>query len=465
MGVDLAFASLAIRRGHEPDWLSAAQAIQCLDLATIWDTGDDFFPWEDWLMDGPNVPAAVGVYTSLRAAQRDLRNAAAQVRGAIEGTWPGEVLLIELPAHRVYATGGETVGEPPSELFVPFREFAESGAARAAGFEWWAQYAHRGIDQRRLDFDGDAMRSVHAAGAFLFAEDAALQQIKHYSSGDPQEWLQRLQSPLRRAREEAHDRQAAGRWVMRFLGEVLALMLALEDLAPNRNDLTRDEIVREHVELLDHVSAPPRGSLREVVELLEGQLMPFSDMLPTLAGRGDRDWADQLARDGGSLASGIATELSVSILSEGLTAIVDVFGDGVVDIRPVQTADPIDAVAAPPPRTRLRRPPGHAATEAVVWDYRPDVAWCAATAFDWDAGFAAIDRRPAEEADQLRADLDELRVIVDGQYSRLVTSLRIGDLSIWMTEGVWRDGWTLVRPLRRLGCAGVLAASGAVAWG
>src|SRR5688500_19458486 len=93
MGVELVLASLAIGREREPDWRAAAEAIECLDLATIWDTGDDFFPWEGWLWDAPNAPAAVGVYTALRAAQDDLQHAAAQVRAAVEEPRPADVLL------------------------------------------------------------------------------------------------------------------------------------------------------------------------------------------------------------------------------------------------------------------------------------------------------------------------------------------------------------------------------------
>lgn len=53
MGYELAFATLAIRRNSEPDWLAADRAIECLQLETIWATADDFFPHEGWLGHDP----------------------------------------------------------------------------------------------------------------------------------------------------------------------------------------------------------------------------------------------------------------------------------------------------------------------------------------------------------------------------------------------------------------------------
>jgi hypothetical protein len=97
MGLDLALASLTIRADREPDWLAAARAIECLELATIGDTGDDFFPWEGWLEDAPNPPEAFGVYTAIRAAQADLRSAGEAVRSAVERPRPTQLLVINLP--------------------------------------------------------------------------------------------------------------------------------------------------------------------------------------------------------------------------------------------------------------------------------------------------------------------------------------------------------------------------------
>ena len=98
MSYDLTLATLAIRRDRAPDWFAAAEAIECLDLATVWATGDDFFPLETWLGTEPAPsdttppvrrrrgvrvaaripvpPDAVAVRRVVRNAQRDLALAA-----------------------------------------------------------------------------------------------------------------------------------------------------------------------------------------------------------------------------------------------------------------------------------------------------------------------------------------------------------------------------------------------------
>jgi hypothetical protein len=240
------------------------------------------------------------------------------------------------------------------------------------------------------------------------------------------------------------------------MADVLSLMMRLEQSAPDRQKMSREEILREHVELLDHVHAPRRRSLRRVVELLDQALAAFEDLLPSLVGRGDVELAEDLQRATGcSLPRSIATELSVHVLSDGLTAIGDIFGDGIADIRPATAPAPIDPA---PSRASRRWRNGD-------FDYRAYVAWCAGTEFDWEAATAALDSTDEPGREQLRTDLAEFREIVEGRYNRLVTKDSIDDLQLWMTAGTWRDGWTLVEPLRRLGEAGVLAAAGAVGWG
>ena len=447
MGSELLLASLAIRRDRDPDWLAAAQAIDRLDLATILDTGDDFFPWESWLWDAPDVPHPVGVYAALRAAQADLRRAAANVRDAIEDPGPKEALVIELPEHRVYVTGGVTPGPTPSSLFDPFTVFAEGGVARAAGFEWCSQYASNGLGERRLRFNAEETRGIRATRAFMFAEDAAMRD-RGALAGEPERWFAWLKEPLDAARDAGKDAVLRGRQLMNLMARLAALVLMLERRAPD--GAAWDEGVLEYVELFDDVGTLPPWSAARLVEQLARELDRFDDLLPVLAGRGDVQHANALTEfTGASLPRTIATELFVHLMRDGLLGIADIYGDELDDIRPATFPVPIEP-------------------ELATWtgdnlDYREYIAWCAVREFDWDAAAHAI-AAVEDDAEQLRADLAEFRAVVDGGYNRLVSYEDLDDLRIWMTAGEWRDGWTLVDPLRRLGQAGVLSAAGAVAW-
>jgi len=473
MSYDLTLATLAIRRDRTPDWSAAAEAIDCLDLATVWATGDDFFPLEAWLGTEPAPsdtaprpvrrgrgaraaarvpvpPDAVAVRRVVRNAQRDLALAAQEVRTALEYPSPGELLVIELPQHVMYVTGGATSGDPPSELFEPFTQFAEAGIARAAGFEWSTRYAAWAIDDRRPDFKSEDLRAVRAARAFLYAEDAAIPKVPRYKRGSPDEWLARLRGPLQGAKAAVDD-DAAGRALLHFFSEALALMVALQEASPDRKGVARERIVEEAVELLDHVASPRRRSIRRVADLAAHAFEPFARLLAASTDEGDVEWASELERQGGSVSPGVETELSVRVISEGLTALADVFGDRLCEIRPEHAAHAIR-----PDRAAGSLPPAEL-------DYRCYLAWCAVRRWDWEAAEAAIGH-PSVGLFSLRDDLDDLRDAVEGETRSLVTCQAIEDVRVWLTVSE-EDFSTLGGALRRLGEAGVLRAAGALAWG
>ena len=187
MGLDLLLASLGIHADREPDWDACAKGVDTLELPTILNTGDDFFPWEGWLESYPNVPAALGVYHSLRSAQCDAREAAAWVRTALEDMRPDELLCCELPEHRLYLTGAPSVGNSPGPLFEAFTVFAEIGAARAAGFGWWSNYTGVPLDERKFKWDRKDLRQVRATRAFMYAEDASEELLEQFEASEPPE--------------------------------------------------------------------------------------------------------------------------------------------------------------------------------------------------------------------------------------------------------------------------------------
>src|SRR4051794_32330905 len=113
MGLELSLAALWMRRDQTPNWPAAEHEIRNLRLETVWDTGDEYFPWEAWLEDAPNPPAPLGVYKGLRAAQAKLSWALAEVRHAVR-CGARDMLAIALPDHTVYVAGSLTVGDPPA---------------------------------------------------------------------------------------------------------------------------------------------------------------------------------------------------------------------------------------------------------------------------------------------------------------------------------------------------------------
>jgi hypothetical protein len=46
-----------------------------------------------------------------------------------------ELSTIEVPGWRIYLTGGQSWGDPPTELFEDFLDFDEAGLSAAAGFD------------------------------------------------------------------------------------------------------------------------------------------------------------------------------------------------------------------------------------------------------------------------------------------------------------------------------------------
>src|SRR5205823_3259048 len=86
-----------------------------------------------------------------------------------------DMLVAELPEHRVYVSGEVTAGDLPTGPYDAFGDFGEAGLAAAAGFEGWTSYCATPLAARRLDFEPDELRSVAATRVLMFAEDLALE--------------------------------------------------------------------------------------------------------------------------------------------------------------------------------------------------------------------------------------------------------------------------------------------------
>jgi hypothetical protein len=455
MGSELSLASLWIRNDREPDWQAAHRAIRDLELATVWNTGDEFFPWEGWLEDAPNPPASAGVYRGLRAAQGHLVETLDEVRAAIErGTH--DMLVVELPKHRVFVSGCVTSGDMPPGPFEAFGVFAEAGLARAAGFDGWTAYCPVALEARSVDFAENESRSVAATRALMFAEDLALEGplADALFTAEPPErmaqlWLEPL-SGVRRLRRREHVLRA----LMLFGAQTYALLNELWSQGGNDDGLSLPEVppvIVETTDVLDHheFTRERFTDLEATVADLVGEAEHWAGQLRLLA---EEHAIEQTERAHGSqLPQALAVTIIAHFFSRLLVAFADLADD---DLAAAAAPRQSPAAGAHWRRGRLVDP-----------SYERYLGWCAAPALDLAAARSAVEgtENPALR-EHLRRDLEPFAVLASGEYSRLVASEQVGELTVWFTAETWRDGWTLNEPLRRLGEAGILRAAGAVAW-
>jgi hypothetical protein len=455
MGSELSLAALWIRKDREPDWQAAHRAIRDLELATVWDTGDEFFAWESWLEDAPNPPESAGVYCGLRTTQGQLVETLDEVRTAIE-RGGHDMLVVELPEHRMFVSGCVTSGDMPPGPVEAFGVFGEAGLARAAGFDGWTAYCPVALEARSLDFGEDELRSVAATRALMFAEDLALEGplANALFTAEPPErmaelWLEPL-GGVRRLRR----RERVLRSLMLFSAQTYALLDELWSQGEDEDVLSLPEVppvVVEATDVLDHheFTRARFTDLDATVAKLVAEAEHWAGELRPL---GEEQAPEEPERAHGSpLPQALAVTIIAHFYSWLLVAVADLAGDALAACAAPLQPSP---AGAPWRRGRLVHP-----------SYERYLGWCAAPALDLKAARSAVEAvEDPELREQLRRDLEPFGVLARGEYSRLVTSEQVGDLTVWFTADTWRDGWTLNEPLRRLGEAGILRAAGAVAW-
>ena len=157
MGIDLLAPCLAIPRGTAPDWERAAEWIAGMPMEVLTDTGDELFPVEMWMEEAE----AEGGEDIAPFARRDLLAEASLVRGAVENPVAANLIFTDLPGHRVYLACALDAGAD-IELTDAFILFAESGIARAAGFDHWTRFASRPLAQRMASSSTERGAEVEA---------------------------------------------------------------------------------------------------------------------------------------------------------------------------------------------------------------------------------------------------------------------------------------------------------------
>jgi hypothetical protein len=127
MGMDFLLNVVAIPAGREPDWGAAVRRIDALGLEDL----DGFFRY--WDHDGGSREEAAaddGYVPRLRGGLRDELD---NVRRSLD-EYSRHSATFEFRGFRFLATGGESVGSVPTELYDSISLLHAVGALEAAGF-------------------------------------------------------------------------------------------------------------------------------------------------------------------------------------------------------------------------------------------------------------------------------------------------------------------------------------------
>jgi hypothetical protein len=127
MGVDFLLNVVALPDDREPDWEAAARRIDALRLEEL----DRFFGY--WDPDGGSRDEAAADDTYVPRLKGELRAELDDVRGAF-GHYSRHSATFEFRGFRFLATGGESVGSVPTELYDSISRLHAVGALEAAGF-------------------------------------------------------------------------------------------------------------------------------------------------------------------------------------------------------------------------------------------------------------------------------------------------------------------------------------------
>jgi hypothetical protein len=127
MGVDFLLNVIAIPAEREPDWDAAVRRIDALRLEDL----DHFFRY--WDHDGGSREEAAADAEYVPKLKTRLRDELDNVRRSF-GHYSRQSTTFEFRGFRFLATGGESVGSVPTELYDSISLLHAVGALEAAGF-------------------------------------------------------------------------------------------------------------------------------------------------------------------------------------------------------------------------------------------------------------------------------------------------------------------------------------------
>ncbi len=244
MGIEMQSVVLVLPEGQTLDWDAAAETIRGIRLDWLWDAANEYFNTGDFTEDeGEEFPGAVAGLDALRAAQSHLRDVAQRVRYIVERGWPSEVILVQLPHHRLWLSAGASLGDPATDAIGDLAAFWESGIAATAGFTTWTDFGSKPFGQRRLPFTSAGKRATlfgvvagHAAESAMNGEDDRI--ISIVPSDRFEHWAERID-------RISQGGDPGGQALLRFAAEGLDLCGWLREPWRVQDQEFLDELARD----------------------------------------------------------------------------------------------------------------------------------------------------------------------------------------------------------------------------
>jgi len=453
MGADMVTMTLTLPSGTQPDWGAAARAIRGVPLANLWDTGDEIYPWEEWLESVENLPSAESAFVALRAAQGVIHRCCSELRGALEHG-SDDLVAGSSPSHRFWVAGGPSWGEYPGELVEPAIFAAESGVLTIAGFDHFTQHAAVPIKRRELDFDKVDLRLVKFGVVLAHAAEQALANPPAFSEPTLLDWYETWISDL----QTAEDSGDALGGLFRFISQGLQVTAWLKRPRAKLTAAALDACAREFAADADdagEASGPVRRSAVAAARAARSSTTEYWHMVEAVSDpalRDEPELAHYLKRIyGGTLASALATEIAVETMIDAISALADLCGETTHTL--IQR--PPTPIASQKPRKapRAARPLDQYLSLVLVGDG------------NWQAGEHAIADLDTEDRGGREQDLAELReMVTEDRYRRFDTSGAVGSERLVIAAPYAADGSDLAGAIGRLARTGVLEAIGASWW-
>lgn len=429
MGVDWITMTLAVPREREIDWDGLARAVTDVDLEPLYGAASiELFETVFWDMDGSTpraeLPSVEGGFVSLRQAQAQLRWQAGLLRSAIEAGSPD---LLEIPsaAHRIWFTGGTSVGDSPNDLVAELIEFAESGVLEAAGFTHWSPCDIAPPAERKWSFSRSEVHQINVGTALAHVAMLAA-HMEHPVYEPPRIWLDALAGELPARREDF-----TGEALVRVLARVIAAEAWIRDPADRELTATRlDAAARDMARRIDAdgwlIGDAPFGPRKHETAW---------DRLASLMKYSRNSWPDAHA-DRASLR-----DLIWPLLANAANALVNLHRTRVYPLLGL----PSETIAG------ASEPCADPGSDVSLWMLLDDGC------FDWDAAEQAA----AAAGPDLVGDLASLRVDVHTSNYPFSMSERFDGIALYVGLPHWHDDLPdSARALERLAAAGVIDAGG-----
>ena len=124
MGADLCLEYVTIKKSKKPDWKKGLAKIKALEKVWVEEAGD-----------GELDESVFGYPIAVEDAVDELKSDLANLKEAVKNRLR-DVTCISVGNYLVYATGGMTWGDDPSDSYSSFTRLNATGVAKACGFDF-----------------------------------------------------------------------------------------------------------------------------------------------------------------------------------------------------------------------------------------------------------------------------------------------------------------------------------------